>query len=488
MTASPAPASLLGLQQHWQELCSAGLAGYEWLGVTLHADGLATEIDRERFRLRELFAETAASATSQPVVGICLPDEIPNLVVGVALLLEGICQAIVPIHASPSEQHRLAERFRLSHWIGLTDPPAGSAWMPLGPTSQGLGCWRNLQPSEHPYSDEPPKPSHGLPLLLGTTSGTTSGHPGLVWAHSQGIHDRVLAKRWSPYNLVTRPLVTPDLQNWSSRINKLLLLLKGRGFVCRAAEAALADHPLPDDCNGALMAPGALRRRLARGDLLHCPTNFLIISGSDRIPKELRQAVADLGTVALGLTYATSQTGPLTWLPPEALLDEPDSVGWLLDDVQLEPLSEGAALQRGDLTFREALITTPDKTLNPGDLLAISSSGQVIFGGRSNDVFLFNSILISPYEIEDVLRQHPGVDDCAAFGAQSERFGNVPMAAVTTKPNWAATKIIQELEELCRDMLGIRRPRQLVLMETIPKGSTGKALRRELSRMHALQQ
>jgi long-chain acyl-CoA synthetase len=162
-------------------------------------------------------------------------------------------------------------------------------------------------------------------------------------------------------------------------------------------------------------------------------------------------------------------------------------VGWPLTDVTIQPLATEHSLDKNGLTFTEAWIRTPNQCLNPGDLLSISRSGQVIFGGRSNDVFLFNSILISPLEIEDVLRQHPGVEDCAAFGAHSTRFGSIPMAAFTTNPDWPRARVQQELEVLCRDALGTRRPRKLIIMDEIPKGNTGKALRRELSRLHALQ-
>ena len=60
------------------------------------------------------------------------------------------------------------------------------------------------------------------------------------------------------------------------------------------------------------------------------------------------------------------------------------------------------------------------------------------------------------------------------------------MAAYTIKTGWDAKHIDQELDTLCREHLGKVRPRKLVQMDILPRGKTGKILRRELSSIHAL--
>lgn len=483
--------SLEAIRNHWQERASVSLTDIDWLGQHLPADWLLEQVARERQQLRKLLP--SESPAERLTIGIAIDNDPANLILGLALVLEGIPQAIIPIRASVTEQTTLCQRLGISHRFGAI-PPSSQPWEATGTSAQGIPCWRCLSPGRtdpgEVAGDQPRNPTQfrqGKLLLIGTTSGTTSSNPGVVTAHSKPLLDRILARRWSPYNLISKPLVTPEMQNWSSRYSKLRHLLQGKTFIVRNAEQPLADLPLPDACDGTLTNPSGLRRRLARGDLQHCRDGFLIISGADRVPMDLRQAVTRDAPVQLGITYATSQTGPLTWLPPEALLDETDSVGWPLSDVTIQPLATEHSLNKNGLTFTETWISTPNQCLNPGDLLSISRSGQVIFGGRANDVFLFNSILISPFEIEDVLRKHPGVEDCAAFGAHSERFGSVPMAAFTAHPDWPEARIHGELQTLCREALGARRPRKLIIMDEIPKGNTGKALRRELSRLHALQ-
>jgi acyl-CoA synthetase (AMP-forming)/AMP-acid ligase II len=479
--------SLVGLQVHWRDQAAPRLGSLQldWLGEQIAGGWFVEQVARERESIRGLLGDQAE--TQRIVVGIALPNGIENLVLGVALALEGITQAILPLTASSTEQATLSRRFGLTHRMGVASPDGPEAWVGLGNSAQELNCWHWSGP-EHQPSQAPEEDRHDHLLLLGTTSGTSSGRPGLVMRHARTLQSQVRAERWSPYNLLQRPLLTPELQHWSARYFKLRHLLRGGSFVVRHPEQTPADSPLPEDCDGTTAAPGSLRRLLARGDLLHYPSDFLLISGSDRVPMELRRAVAQAGSVRLGITYATSQTGPLTWLPPEALLEEADSVGWLLPDVTMEPLDGGSRCEQRGLIFSEALITTPSIRLNPGDLLGRSASGQVIFGGRANDTFLFNSVLISPLELEDVLMQHPGLRDCVVFGATSERFGGVPMAAIIPHALWQAEVLIQELDQLCRAALGPRRPRRYILTEAIPKGATGKTLRRELSTLHSLGQ
>lgn len=484
--------SLEAIRDHWQERASVSLTDIDWLGRQLPANWILEQVARERQQLRKLLP---TDSPAEPLtVGIAIDNNPANLTLGLALLLEGVAQAIIPIRASATEQTSLCLRLGISHRFGAI-PPSSQPWESIGTSAQGIPCWRCLSsgrsdPDEH-ARNQPRKPTQlrkGKLLLIGTTSGTTSSNPGVVTAHSKPLLDQILARRWSPYDLISKPLFTPEMQNWSSRYSKLRHLLRGKTFIVRDAEQPLADLPLPDTCDGTLTNPSGLRRRLARGDLQHCRDGFLIISGADRVPMDLREAVTRDAPVQLGVTYATSQTGPLTWLPPEALLDETDSVGWPLPDVTIQPLATEHSLNKNGLAFTEAWISTPNQCLNPGDLLSVSRSGQVIFGGRANDVFLFNSMLISPYEIEDVLRQHPGVADCAAFGANSERFGSVPMAAITTMQDWDSDDLADELEKLCKQHLGIRRPRRFVFTEDIPKGATGKTLRRELGDTYSLKQ
>jgi acyl-coenzyme A synthetase/AMP-(fatty) acid ligase len=173
--------------------------------------------------------------------------------------------------------------------------------------------------------------------------------------------------------------------------------------------------------------------------------------------------------------------------------------------VQLEPVGE-VRLRRFGLDFREVRVSKsrrclrPDgrgglvegpaggvRDFRPGDLLALAPSGHVIFAGRANDVFLFQGQMVSPYEIEDALREAPEVADCAGFGAPSATYGAVPMAAVVLREGVADPLAAAErLRQRSRERLGHRSAKKIVVMEELPRGAGGKPLRRLLAERHAL--
>ena len=201
---------------------------------------------------------------------------------------------------------------------------------------------------------------------------------------------------------------------------------------------------------------------------------------------EIRKSFKKNGAAKLGIVYATTQSGPLTWLPPEHILEEKDSVGWWLDDVEADPINKSAEYKRDNLNFKEFIIKNSVVEFNPNDLLAISNSGQVIFGGRSNDVFLFSSVLISPMEIEEVVFKNKKVRDCVAFGANSNTYGKVPMVLVTLHKEEETNQVISEIKNLTMNELGRKRPLKIIITRNIPKGPTNKPLRKELSKLYSL--
>jgi voltage-gated potassium channel Kch len=76
--------------------------------------------------------------------------------------------------------------------------------------------------------------------------------------------------------------------------------------------------------------------------------------------------------------------------------------------------------------------------------------------------------------------------EVVAFGAPSSVYGAVPMAALRLRPDMDAVQELPRLRRLCQDAMGYRAPKALIPVEEIPRGASGKPLRRELARRHAL--
>ena len=89
---------------------------------------------------------------------------------------------------------------------------------------------------------------------------------------------------------------------------------------------------------------------------------------------------------------------------------------------------------------------------------------------------------VFPREIEDVLTQHPAVEEAAVVGVPDASRGEVPLAFVQFKANEETTEA--ELRNFARQHLaGYKVPRQIRIVDEFPRGPTGKVAKRQLMEM-----
>jgi acetyl-CoA synthetase len=117
-----------------------------------------------------------------------------------------------------------------------------------------------------------------------------------------------------------------------------------------------------------------------------------------------------------------------------------------------------------------------------GDLVRRDADGYYWFVGRADDVIKSAGHLIGPFEVESALMEHPAVAEAAVIGKPDPVVGELVKAFVALKPDCAAT------EETRLELLGFARtrlgpavaPKELVLVDSIPKTRSGKVMRRLL--------
>jgi acyl-CoA synthetase (AMP-forming)/AMP-acid ligase II len=84
---------------------------------------------------------------------------------------------------------------------------------------------------------------------------------------------------------------------------------------------------------------------------------------------------------------------------------------------------------------------------------------------------------VYPAEVEGVLASHPRVEEAAVVAAPDERWGEAVVAFVRTDGQCEA----EELAAWCSERLaGFKRPKQYRFVDSMPKGETGKILKRAL--------
>jgi fatty-acyl-CoA synthase len=115
-----------------------------------------------------------------------------------------------------------------------------------------------------------------------------------------------------------------------------------------------------------------------------------------------------------------------------------------------------------------------------GDMAVWDSEGYIRIVDRRKDIIISGGENISSIEVENALAAHPAVAEVAVVSAPDVRWGEIPVAFVVVKPNAVCTE--EALHEFAALRLAkFKLPKKYVFRtEPLPKGGTGKILKREL--------
>jgi long-chain acyl-CoA synthetase len=119
-----------------------------------------------------------------------------------------------------------------------------------------------------------------------------------------------------------------------------------------------------------------------------------------------------------------------------------------------------------------------------GDVGYRDDDGFFYIVDRKSDMIIRGGENIYPREIDEVLYQHPAVAAAATIGVPDPLYGEEVAAFVVLKEGSEATE--SEIIDFCRTRLAdYKCPKSVRIVTEIPKGPTGKLLKRELSRLYA---
>ena len=110
----------------------------------------------------------------------------------------------------------------------------------------------------------------------------------------------------------------------------------------------------------------------------------------------------------------------------------------------------------------------------PGDLATVAADGTIELLGRSSQCINTGGEKVYPEEVEEAIKEHPGVVDCLVFGVEDERFGQ-RVAAVASLDTPGATDADAILAEVRTRLSSYKLPRQIALVDRVPRTPTGKA-------------
>ncbi len=223
------------------------------------------------------------------------------------------------------------------------------------------------------------------------------------------------------------------------------------------------------------------------------------ISGGAAIPGEVIRAFEEQfdGVVILE-GYGLSETASTTTFNISAEQRKVLSIGrpvWgvqvrVVDD-QDRPLPPGPE-HVGEIVVRghnvmKGYYKNPDATaeafrggwFHTGDLAYADQDGYLFVVDRKKDLVIRGGYNVYPREVEEVLYEHPAVAEAAVIGKPDDTLGEEVVAVVSLKAGQHATA--EELVGFCKErMAAYKYPREIRVVPELPKGPTGKILKKEL--------
>ncbi len=159
-------------------------------------------------------------------------------------------------------------------------------------------------------------------------------------------------------------------------------------------------------------------------------------------------------------------------------------------DVPQDGKSIGEVLIRGDGVMDgywdepEATAQAMEGTwLHTGDMAVWDEDRYLLIVDRKKDIIISGGENISSIEIEKVIAAHPAVYECAVIGVPHEKWGEAPKAIVALKPGSSVTE--KDIRSHVREHLaGFKVPASVEFCQELPKGATGKILKRVLRDPH----
>jgi long-chain acyl-CoA synthetase len=222
----------------------------------------------------------------------------------------------------------------------------------------------------------------------------------------------------------------------------------------------------------------------------------LCVSGGSAMPGEVLRAFEEKFGCQILEGYGLSETSPV------ASFNHPDkerkvgSIGTPIASVDMRVVDEdGADVEQGDVgeivirghnvmkgywgkddATAEAI---KDGWFYTGDMAKVDEDGYFFIVDRKKELIIRGGYNVYPREVEEVLYGHPAVQEAAVIGVPDDKMGEEVGAAVVLKPGEDVST--DELRDYVKDeVANYKYPRKIWLVDELPKGPTGKILKREV--------
>ncbi|HEY6746072.1 MAG TPA: long-chain fatty acid--CoA ligase [Mycobacteriales bacterium] len=222
----------------------------------------------------------------------------------------------------------------------------------------------------------------------------------------------------------------------------------------------------------------------------------LCVSGGAALPVEVLRSFEKAFDCIILEGYGLSETSPVASFNHPDAERKPGSIGTPIEGVELSLVDDAGAEVAddgvGEIAIRghnvmKGYWRRPDATADAvrdgwfrtGDIARRDGDGCYYIVDRKKDLIIRGGYNVYPREVEEVLYEHPAVAEAAVIGIPHESLGEEVAAAVALKPGASATP--EELRDhVKKQVAGYKYPRRVWLVDALPKGPTGKILKRDI--------
>ncbi|MEO1584499.1 MAG: AMP-binding protein, partial [Planctomycetota bacterium] len=338
------------------------------------------------------------------------------------------------------------------------------------------------------------------------TSGTTGLPKGVMLTHGnikanirQGIEGMAISRRdtflgvlpqfhsFGVTQLTLTPLAVGGRVVYTARFQpkKILTLMREHSVTTFVG--------IPSMYNALAMSKDASPQDVARMRLL--------VSGGEPLPDAVLQRFEEKFGKTICEGYGMTEMAPATHcatpgrrkrhsvgpaLPGvEQRIVDPETEAPLGNDQDGEIRMRGPNLMRGYYRDADSSRRALDEQgyLRSGDIGRIDRDGFLFITGRLKEMIIVGGENVFPREVEEVLTRHPAVSAAGVTGMQDDVRGEVVIAFVECAEEADGSEATPELlRAWCREHLaGYKCPREVHIVDALPRNPTGKIMRRELS-------
>jgi long-chain acyl-CoA synthetase len=220
------------------------------------------------------------------------------------------------------------------------------------------------------------------------------------------------------------------------------------------------------------------------------------MSGGSAMPAELMRNFEEAFDTKILEGYGLSETSPVASFNHLDRERKPGSIGTPIEGVEMKLVDDdgndvgegevGEIVVRGhnvmkgywrrEEATREAI---RDGWFYTGDMAKIDDDGYFFIVDRKKELIIRGGYNVYPREVEEVLYEHPAVQEAAVVGVGDEKLGEEVAAAVVLKKGEHVTE--SDLRAFVKERVAsYKYPRKIWFAEELPKGPTGKILKREI--------